>query len=80
MAQATRRLVIDPNASYGKGVSTNDPLSNLEEDFAQGRVRITPGAVDFPTLAERRQGLIEGGSDIGVRPSNRGMFASLPSI
>ncbi len=68
MAQATRRLVIDPNASYGKGVSTNEPLSNLEEDFAQGRVRITPGAADFPTLAERRQGLIEG-SDIGVKPS-----------
>lgn len=69
MASATKRLVIDPNATYGQGVSINEPLSNLEEDYNQGRIRAKPGAADFPTLAERLQGRLGESSGISVRPS-----------
>lgn len=71
MVSATRRLVIDPNASYGGRVSTNEPLSNLEEDYNQGRIRAKPGAAEFPTLQERLSGRGEStiGQGIGIRPS-----------
>lgn len=42
----------------------------------QGRIRITPGAVDFPTLDERLSGRISGGSNISVKPS----VSTVPSI
>ena len=70
MVSATRRLVIDPNATYGEGVSINEPLSNLEEDYNQGRIRAKPGAAKFPTLAEQLAGRDVGSSSIGkVKPS-----------
>jgi hypothetical protein len=67
MAKGTRRLVIDPNAQIP--ISINDPLSSLRDDYMQGRIRMTPGAANFPTLDEQLSGRISGGSDISVRPS-----------
>lgn len=72
MATATRRLIIDPNAQIP--ISVNDPLMAIKDDYMQGRLRITPGAAEFPTLEERQQGRI--GSDISLRPS----VATTPNI
>lgn len=71
MAKSTRRLVIDPNAQIP--ISINDPLSSLKDDYMQGRIRMTPGGADFPTLDEQLSGRISGGSDINVRPSVSGI-------
>ena len=68
-AQASRRLVIDPNAKYMGGVSVNEPLENIEEDYRQGRIRAKPGGAEFPTLEERLQGRFDRESEIGVKPS-----------
>jgi len=80
LAIGERLLIVDKFANEGQGLenplnfSLDDPQANLRNDAREGRIRITPGAQQYPNLAQEQiQALLEGRGGLSpgltVKPS-----------
>jgi hypothetical protein len=76
MAELEKILIINPYASEAgrqeAGISINDPLASGLQDIAQGRLRMTPGAAQYPGLSQQQINQLignQGRGGVTVKPS-----------